>query len=119
MDALVARARALLQGETAAGDHLRRDRRRLARDPRAFALGLTHQPGPDFDLILAAVSGAIALLNEAIRLYVVSPATLAAVVAETTPSEQPGHVVVIDVPPEPEPASPPDVEPDPAPAEAG
>jgi hypothetical protein len=44
----------------------------------AFALGVTHQPGPGFDVILAAVSAALALLNEVIRLYVASPNTLAA-----------------------------------------
>ena len=37
------------------------------------ALGLSKEPGSDFNVIHAAVSAAIALLKEAIRLYV-SPA---------------------------------------------
>lgn len=73
MDALIARARALLQGEPLrfitygaivvvwVVTHV------------AFALGLAQQP-PGFDEIAAAVSVGLAVLNEAIRLFV-SPAT--------------------------------------------
>jgi hypothetical protein len=73
MDALVARARALLQGEPLRAITYGAIVVVWLVTHAAFAAGVTHQPGPDFDTILAAVSAALVALNEAIRLYV-SPA---------------------------------------------
>jgi RsiW-degrading membrane proteinase PrsW (M82 family) len=68
----------------------------------AFAVGVLHNPPPEFDVILAAVSGAIALLNEVIRLYVYSPNSVAAMgaIASAPPASA--------APPAESPASEPD-----------
>lgn len=73
MDALVVRARALLQGEPLRAITYGAIAVVWLVSHAAFALGITKEPGPDFNVVLAAVSAAIALINEAIRLYV-SPA---------------------------------------------
>jgi len=73
MDALVARARALLQGEPLRAITYGAIVVVWLVTHAAFALGVSHEPGPDFNVILVAVSAAIAAINEAIRLYV-SPA---------------------------------------------
>jgi hypothetical protein len=73
MDALVARARALLQGEPLRAITYGAIVVVWLVTHAAFAAGLTKEPGPGFNVILAAVTAAIAGINEAIRLYV-SPA---------------------------------------------
>lgn len=45
-----------------------------------FALGLLHQP-PSFDAILAVVTAAILALNEGIRMFTFSPASVAVIQA--------------------------------------
>lgn len=64
----------------------------------AFALGVVHTPPPAFDGILAAVTGAIALLTEGIRMFVSSPATVAVLQDEAATSIDPGPVGVDPTP---------------------
>lgn len=79
MTALVDRIRALLQGETVRVITYGAIAVVWLVTHAAFALGLAAQP-PAFDVIAGAVSVGLAILNEAIRLYVSSPATVAAIV---------------------------------------
>ncbi len=74
MDALIARARALLQGEPLRAITYGALAVVWIVTHVAFALGVISTPPPSFDVILGAITVAIAALNEAIRLYV-SPAT--------------------------------------------
>ncbi len=47
----------------------------------ALALGLTHVPAPTLDVIAAAISAAVLLVQEWARRFVSSPATVARIVA--------------------------------------
>ena len=93
MDAILARARALLQGETLRAITLGAVIVVWLVTHLAFALHLAGQP-PAWDVIEVAVSAALVALNEMIRLFVYSPATVSAIV--NTPPTAAGPIAAAE-----------------------
>jgi hypothetical protein len=89
IDDLLNNARALLAGETLRAIGLGALAVIWAVWHGALALGLTHVPAPTLDVIAAAVSAAVLLIQEWARKFVSSPATVAAIVATPPTSAGP------------------------------